>query len=82
METVRIRVELCSYLRRFVKGYDPEAGLDLVLEGSETISQVMTRLDVPQEAVQLVMVNQKAASPECRLRDGDRIGLFSSFAGG
>lgn len=43
---------------------------------SQTVEQLVERMGLPQESVQLIMVNHKAATRQERVKAGDRVALF------
>lgn len=50
--------------------------LDQPLEGARSLTDVLATIGVPVEAVQLVMINHRAASIDTAIHAGDRIALF------
>jgi sulfur carrier protein ThiS len=77
-----LRVEVGSYLRRYVAGYDPEKGMELELDAEKTAGQIIDELGIPRSEATVIMVNRKAAQPDQALKDGDILGLFPVALGG
>ncbi len=79
-----LRVELGSFLRRYVSDYDPSEGIRMFVDNAEavTMHNVIRKLGLPAESVQVVTVNRNAAAFDTPLHDGDRVGLFSAASGG
>jgi hypothetical protein len=50
--------------------------LSLSLSGPTPLPEVMERLDIPKDLVQLVMVNHRAVPGDTLIRPRDRIALF------
>lgn len=50
--------------------------LDQPLAGARFLTEILTAIGVPLEAVQLVMVNHRAAAIDTAIHAGDRIALF------
>ncbi len=79
---VSLRVEIGSYLRKCVSGYDPERGLELVGCQGKTVIQLLEPLGIPREEVAVFTVNPSVTSPDHPLKDGDLVGLFPVALGG
>jgi sulfur carrier protein ThiS len=77
-----LRVEVGSYLRKYVSGYDPEKGLELELDAEKTAGQIIDELGIPRNETAVIMVNRKAAQLDHALKDGDLLGLFPVALGG
>ncbi len=77
-----VRVELGSYLRKYVTGYDAEKCLELRLDGEKTAGQIIDELGIPRSEAAVIMVNRKAAQSDQLLKDGDLLGLFPVALGG
>jgi len=54
----------------------------LELEESQTVSQVMAHLGIPEESVKLIFVNGVHGAKSTLLTEGDRLGLFPPVGGG
>lgn len=77
-----LRIEISSYLRRFVSDYDPVQGLILNGQTGRTVGAVIHELGIPSEEVQIILVNRRAAKLETRLGEDDELGLFPAMGGG
>lgn len=77
-----LRVEVGSYLRKYLTEYDPEKGLELKFEAEKTAGQIIDELGIPRSEVSIIMVNRKAARSDQALKDGDLLGLFPVALGG
>lgn len=56
---------------------DPEdLPFDLDLKASTSIVEVLRRLEIPLDAVQLAMINHKAVPGDSMISPGDRVALF------
>ena len=51
-------------------------GLDQPLADEHSLAELLDRLGVARDQVQLAMVNHRAAALDTRVRAGDRIALF------
>ena len=61
--------------------YQPKDS-NLELPAGATVGELIARLGIDSEQVQIVMLNGLQASPESRLQSGDRLGLFPAVGGG
>ncbi len=61
---------------RKTAGKDEETVICLDLEDPTPLLEVLRRLDILQEHVQLTMVNHKEVSKDSTVRPGDRLALF------
>jgi sulfur carrier protein ThiS len=77
-----LHVEVSSYLRKFLPNYNPEEGLILDFRPGMTVAQMIKDLGIPEEQVQLIMVNRMAVKPDHVLKEGDLVGLFPILDGG
>jgi len=81
-DDVPIYVELGSYLRRFVPSYDPRQGIALHCARNITIADLLTTLRLPHARSAIVTVNRSLVGLDYKLKEGDRVGIFSSALGG
>ena len=79
---MRIHIHLYAGLERHVKDYRMVEGIELDIDKPISIEEIAARFELPRKEVGIVSVNGKRASLRHRVRDGDRIGLFSYVAGG
>jgi molybdopterin converting factor small subunit len=77
-----VHVELCPTLRRRVPDYDPDKGLELSESPGLTVEEVIQRLNLATDEIQLMVVNRKMARPDSPLMEGDRVALFAVVDGG
>jgi sulfur carrier protein ThiS len=77
-----ILVKLNASLRKEVKGYDPQTGLELAPRPGLTVGMALAEIGLRPESVKIIMVNGAAATTARELRDGDRLGLFPAVGGG
>jgi molybdopterin synthase sulfur carrier subunit len=54
----------------------------LDLEEGARIIDLLGRLQIPEEAAKIVLLNQGPGRPEDVLKDGDVVGVFPPVAGG
>ncbi len=77
-----IYVELGSYLRKFVPGYDPQHGLSLHYRGGMTIADLLSTLHLPDARSAIITVNRTLVGLDYQLEEGDRVGVFPAAWGG
>jgi len=77
-----LKVFLSSTLRKCHLGYEPSAGIDLHLEGDISVAALLRKLKIPQERVQIVMVDGVSAPLDHRLKGNERVALFPPVGGG
>lgn len=77
-----LTVEIGSYLRKYVSGYDPAAGIQIEFHPGTTVRGVVSRLGIPAAEASVVTVNRSAATLDQELKDGDFVGIFPVAMGG
>jgi len=80
--SMTVLVRLNATLRKHAPGYDPFTGLEVEIRSGEKVSDLLARLNVPAEEVNIIMVNGLQASLDATLNHGDRVGLFPALGGG
>jgi len=79
---IEVEVRLYATLRK----YSPETGIGepmiLQVPEGERLSDLLTRLGIPQHEVKTAFVNSRHQDEDYQLRDGDRVALFPPVAGG
>jgi len=79
---VALSVEIGSYLRKYVPGYDPIAGANVEFQPGMTVRDVVGRLGIPASEASVFTVNRSAAILDQELHDGDFVGIFPVAMGG
>ncbi len=80
---MRIELRLFANLRRKLPPGSPRGKCDLELPENTTIAAVLTRMDIPPDSAQMVLVNGEHDRDLGRtLRDGDVLSIFPPVAGG
>ena len=65
-----------------LKRYAPDVDEPYPITPGMSVNEVLIRLHVPLDNIQLIFVNGKKASPKTILKGGDRIGIFPPIGGG
>jgi molybdopterin converting factor small subunit len=78
-ETKKIGISLYATLRK--KSPDV-ANRGQVTTTAATVKELLDEIRIPKDQAALVFVNEKRASLESELRDGDKIKIFPVLGGG
>lgn len=81
---IRVRVKLFTGLHREagLKGYDPEAGIEVVVHKGARIRTVAKQLRLPGGGRVAFFVAGQSVGPWHKLRDGDEVAFVKPSAGG
>jgi len=82
MGFIRVNVRLFATLRRFYPDYDPEKGMDVKVEEGSTIEKLIQFLRLPENEARVILINGKSKMTTDKIRDGDRIDIFTPLGGG
>jgi molybdopterin converting factor small subunit len=77
-----VRVVLSAGLREYARNCEPDEELRLECPAQATVADMVRHLDIPLEAVKIVMINGRGTKMTARLADDDRVALFPALAGG
>ncbi len=77
-----ITIKLSTTLRNYIKGYEPQHGLEVEFKENMTASSLASQLSLPLDEIHVVMLNGIQASIESKLADGDRVAYFPAVGGG
>ena len=69
------QIHLFGSLRTETENFDKHP-IRLDLESPTTICDILCRLNIQRDSVQLAMVNRRAVSKDSTIRPGDRLALF------
>ncbi len=80
----KVKVKLFGHFRKYhptpeAASSSFECGLP---EGDEKVSDLIHKLNIPEEEVKIVFINNLKAALDQKLDDGDEIGIFPPIAGG
>jgi len=75
LKTSEIQINLFGSLRKIMADLH-DFPIRLGLEGTTPLADILRRLEIPSEMVQLVMVNYKAVPKDSTIFPGDRLSLF------
>ncbi len=79
---MQVTVKLYATLTRYGRG--ERAGTPFIIELSEnaTLLELMHQLNIPPEETRIMFVNGIIQESDCRLKNGDEIGVFPPIGGG
>lgn len=75
-------VKLSVLLRKYVPGYDEEAGVLLEYQEGMTVEDTIIHLGIPVEKVIMVLANQRPSKIRNKIKDGDNVRLAMVFGAG
>ncbi|MFX1329062.1 MAG: MoaD/ThiS family protein [Promethearchaeota archaeon] len=80
-----ITIKLYGDLREKLPNLEDNTSISVILnfnvEGIETVSDVLDKLNVTQEEISHIFVNHKYSRTEKEVKNGDRIGIFPKRMG-
>jgi len=79
---MQVTVKLYATLRRFAR--DGQAGTPLKVDLPEeaTLLDLINHMKIPPEETRITFVNGIIQESDCKLKDGDEIGMFPPIGGG
>ncbi len=77
-----IRVKLFATLASYTPGNQPGVPFVSEIPDGSTISDLMMRLNLPDDEVKLCFVNGRLQPIEYQLKNDDDVGIFPAIGGG
>lgn len=77
-----VEVRLFAGLTRYVTGTVNGEPFKVNLNRQSTVSDLLTRLNIPEKEAFLTIVNGTASPHSAVLENGDRVGIFPPIGGG
>jgi sulfur carrier protein ThiS len=77
-----IRVQLSPFLRRYIPNYDHSCGIQVEIDASYRVEQIIAKLSIPREEVISVMINGYPGKFNSTVNDGDTVMLAKVVGGG
>ena len=75
----QVTVKLYATLRRFVDG---KPIVEAPIAPGDTVGRLLEKLGVPADEIRILFVNNRHATSDRPLADGDRVGVFPAIGGG
>jgi molybdopterin converting factor small subunit len=83
METyMKITVKLFATLSRYGQGQRAGTPFEIELTEAATLQDLISQLKIPAEETRTTFVNGIIQEPDCKLKDGDEVGIFPPIGGG
>jgi molybdopterin converting factor small subunit len=81
-KNMHVTVKLYATLRHYAP--DEKAGSPFTIELSQdsTLNHLIDQLKIPPEETRITFVNGIIQELDCKLKDGDEVGMFSPIGGG
>jgi len=79
---IQVQVKLYAALRHYQPQIRLGEGQIVSLPEGSTVRQLIAKMDIPADAVQMVFVHGKSVQEDHILSDGDEVGIFPPIAGG
>jgi molybdopterin synthase sulfur carrier subunit len=79
---MRVKVRLFATLVKYVPGTKPGIPFDSDLPDGSSISDLIERLKLPKEYVNITFINGRIQPIDFHLTNGDRVGIFPLIGGG
>lgn len=79
---MQIRVRLFGNLAHYLPEGSNNFSSTKILDEGTTVQHLLSELNIPEKVIVLVIVNDRRASGDYVLRDGDEVNLFRPMAGG
>lgn len=77
-----VQIFLSSSLRKYVPGYDANAGIGKVIETPMKLVDLCREMGIPLETVKIAMVDGKRVPFDHELQGEERIAFFPPVGGG
>jgi molybdopterin converting factor small subunit len=79
---MHVTVKLYATLHRYAEGKQAGAPFDVELPAVATLRDLIHQLKIPSEETRITFVNGIIQEADCRLKDGDTVGMFPPIGGG
>ena len=77
-----VRVKLFTKLAEYVPDVRSGEPFEVRVQSKATLSDLISRLRLPQEEAKLLFVNGLTKSPDYILQNNDEVGIFPPIGGG
>ena len=79
---MKVTVKLYATLSRYWQGQRAGTPYEMELPEEATLEKLIEQLKIPLEETRITFVNGIIQEPDCRLKDGDEVGIFPPVGGG
>ena len=80
--SMHINVKLFATLHRYGRGVRPGIPFEIELPEDATVRNLVDQLNIPSEETRITFVNGIIQELDCKLKDGDVVGMFPPIGGG
>ena len=79
---MHITVKLYATLSRYRQGERAGMPFEIELPPDATLRTLIDQLKIPPEETRIIFVNGIIQEADCKLKDGDAVGMFPPIGGG
>jgi molybdopterin synthase sulfur carrier subunit len=79
---MHVTVKLFATLRQYAPGQKAATPFMIELPQDSTLNDLIDQLKIPPEETRITFVNGIIQELDCKLKDGDEVGLFPPIGGG
>jgi molybdopterin converting factor small subunit len=79
---MRVTVKLFATLHRYGQGQGAGVPFEIQLSEDATLRTLIHQLNIPPEETRITFVNGIIQEKDCKLNDGDVVGMFPPIGGG
>jgi len=82
MDKLNITLKLYGGLDKYINNYVNKEGISLKLNSSQTIKDILKKIEIPKNRITLIMADDKTINLDYVVKDNDIIKIFSQIGGG
>ena len=79
---MHVTVKLYATLHRYARGKKAGVPFEIELPEDATLHDLIDELSIPSEEMRITFVNGVIQEVDCKLKDGDEVGMFPPIGGG
>ena len=79
---MHVTVKLYATLHRYGRGERAGTPFEIELSQDATLRNLIDQLNIPPEETRITFVNGIIQEVDCKLKDGDVVGMFPPIGGG
>jgi molybdopterin synthase sulfur carrier subunit len=80
--SMQVSVKLYATLSRYGRSERSGTPFEVELFEEATLYDLIAHLKIPPEETRIMFVNGIIQEPDCKLKDGDEVGVFPPIGGG
>lgn len=82
MGLITVNVKLFATLRRYIPDYDPDKGIDVVLNEGSSLKGLIHALCLSRNEARVIIVNGMPRKMTDLINNGDQVSIFTPIIGG